>query len=303
MKASERLLVGVGLALTAVTSSPASGQETAGPVVTVGTADVWSGDRVLVTLEGFRGSVVTLSICGNEARRGSADCNMAASQGVGLERSGAPTMTEYRAVAPAVPCPCVLRASTASQDEVAAVPINLLDHPVGPVTGPETLPPVEVRVGAAKDPGGLLERLRSTLGGATTYAVTVSVRNPTTIELANLVLTGSAGRPDRDTVDLDLGPVGVLAPGQTWTDTIRVDLPSPVVGEYRFDVTASGAGASVRASSRDRSVPMGLVVLSVVFVADVGAIAWRRLADRRRSSAAGSDRARGRIRSLVTDGP
>ena len=58
---------------------------TNGPTITVDRPSIKAGDRVLVTLDGFEGTAVTISVCGNEARRGSADCNLTASEGLGLD--------------------------------------------------------------------------------------------------------------------------------------------------------------------------------------------------------------------------
>lgn len=252
-----------------------------GPTISLDRSTMQPGERVLVTLDGFRGSAVTISVCGNQARRGSADCNMTASEGLGLDRDGSSTITEFPVAAPPVTCPCLIRASTTSFDEVALTPIELIGHPVGPVVGVVAREPLVVSVSARRSPRGSADSVRSSLGGPTAYDVTVSVRNRSTETLAPLTLTGSATRGDDDVATLDLPRPGPIGPGETWTRVVRATLPAPVLGTFRWRVTASGAGPAAHAEVATSDLPVALLVLALVFGVDIVAIAWRRI--RRRS--------------------
>jgi len=253
-----------------------------GPTVTLDRHSMRPGERVLVTLDGFRGNAVTLSVCGNQARRGSVDCNMAASEGIRLDRDGTSTLTEVPIEAPDTTCPCLVRVSTKTFDQLAVAPIELIGHPVGPIVGSSALTPLEVSVSARRAPHGLIANVRSALGGPTAYDVTVSVRNRSTERLEHIVLAGAAGRSrDDDSTALELPVPGPLDPGQTWEQVVRSELPAPVLGGFVWEVTASGAGPSVTASDTTRSWPLGFVLLVLVFLGTVGAIVWRRIARHR----------------------
>lgn len=252
-----------------------------GPTISLDRSTMQPGERVLVTLEGFRGSAVTMSVCGNQARRGSADCNMTASEGLGLDRDGSPTLTELPVAAPPVSCPCLIRASTTKFDEVAITPIELIGHPVGPVVGAEAREPLVVSVSARRSPRGSVDALRALLGGPTTYAVTVSVSNRSTETLERVAVTGSAMRGGDDVATLDLPDPGPIQPGQTWRRVVRTTIPAPVLGTFRWQVTASGAGSGAHAEAPTSDLPVALIVLALVFGVDIAAIAWRRI--RRRS--------------------
>lgn len=258
-----------------------------GPTITTDRYTIRPGETVLVTLEGFDGNAVTLSVCGNQARRGSVDCNLPASEGVRLDRDGTSTLAELPVTAPVPTCPCLIRASTRTFDQLAVAPIELIGHPVGPIVGSSTLAPLDLSVSARRAPHGLVANLRSALGGPTGYDVTVSVRNTSTERLENVLLAGTAGRNnDDDVARLEIPAPGPLDPGQTWEKVIRSELPAPVLGGFVWGVTASGAGPPVRAEQSSSSFPLGLAFLAVVFVVDVGAICWRRFARRRSSEAA-----------------
>jgi hypothetical protein len=263
------------------------GQVTEGPSISLDRSAVGPGERVIVTLDGFKGTAVTISVCGNQARRGSVDCNTTASEGLGLDRDGSSTVAQLPVAAPPLPCPCLIRAATTNFDEVAVAPIELIGHPVGPVVGASTEEPLLVEVSARRAPHGLVANLRALLGGPTAYDVSVSVRNRSTETLDHVVLAGSAGRGHDDEVaQLELPSLGPLAPGQTWAGEVRATVPAPVVGEFVWQVTASGAGSSVRGEMPTRALPVGLGVLLVVLIGDIGVMLWRRVARRRTAAAA-----------------
>ena len=72
------------------------------PSVAIDRPEVAPGEHVVLTIEGFTATSVTVSVCGNEDRRGSADCNMAASQSVDMHTDGAPSTAEIPVAAPPV---------------------------------------------------------------------------------------------------------------------------------------------------------------------------------------------------------
>ena len=226
---------------------------------------------MLVTIDGFEGGAVTMSVCGNLAARRSMDCNLTGSEARRLNRDGSPTIADLPVAVPPTSCPCVVVASTRGFAELATTPIEIIGHPVGPIVAPEQFEPLVVTVDAKKAPRGILAALRSSLGGPTTYAVTVTVRNPTTATMSNITVAGAAGRSrDDDVADLTFPPIAELAPGQTWTHTVRGRGARPGARRRRVRVTTSGAGPSVTAEESSSSLPVLLVIVALVFLVDVG---------------------------------
>ncbi|MEQ1785807.1 MAG: hypothetical protein ABL966_02045 [Acidimicrobiales bacterium] len=284
------LLVAVGTAGAAGVAGAQDDGIVEGPRITLDRSVVRPGDRLVVTLAEWTGREVTLSVCGNGAARSSMDCNLLASQGVPLNRDGSPTVATFSVAAPALPCPCVVRASSSRNEAVALAPIELVGHPAGSVIEPVASVPLRVGVQVRRADGGLLSRLRSALAGPTAFDVTVRVTNHSADTLSNIVVAGTAGRGSDDVADIELPAVGSLAPGASWVYTARATVPAPVLGRVDFAVTASGAGPSVHAEQAAGSAPVGLVGMAVVLGADLAAIGWRRAARRRaRRAMAGSD--------------
>lgn len=273
----------LGLAL----AGPVDAQSTVtGPTVALDRYEVAPGDQIVLTIDGFDAPGVTISVCGNEARRGSADCNMPESEGRGLRRDGTPTYGSLPVSAPPVPCPCVIRVSTATNDQVAVVPITIIGHPVAPVVDPD-IPqrvPLDVSIVANESTAGVGDVLRSSLGGASSYELTVTVRNRSTTAVDALSLSGFAGRnADDELITLELPDPGPIAAGQTWQETIAAELPALTLGDIEWQVTASGAGSSVQAKDTTSDLPILLMVLGVILLLDLLVLFTRLLTRRRRT--------------------
>ena len=69
------LLVGLAVAVPAAAQSV-----TDGPGVVPDATDLQIGQRVRMTITGFEAPVIVMAVCGNEARRGSVDCDNLGSQ-------------------------------------------------------------------------------------------------------------------------------------------------------------------------------------------------------------------------------
>lgn len=190
------VIVAIGSGLVAV--GDADVQPVTAPFVELDRYQFRPGAQVKVTVGGFSSRTVTVSVCGNEARSGSSDCNMPESEGIGIDSAGEVEIAEMSIAAPPVPCPCILRAASPNNDEVAVADISLIGHPVAPVTGGEEFQqPIAVTV-HAEPAGAGWGWLRSSLGGATDYAVSIKVENTATYAVDDLEITGTAGGGEGD---------------------------------------------------------------------------------------------------------
>lgn len=256
------------------------------PIVTVDQPEVAIGAAVKLTIKGFTSPAVTIAVCGNEARRGSADCNMVASLGELLATDGTPTAITMRVPAPPVPCPCIVRVSSRFNDEIAVVPLALIGHPVAPVVdSPGLDDPLVVSISARAAPLGVIEPVRFSLGGPGTYSVTVTVRNRSTVRLSHVALVGSVGRnADDHLATFDLDDPGVIDPGESWQQVVSAKVPAPTFGNFVWRVTVSGAGPTITATDTTQHRPLLLLVLVMLLVVDVSMLAIR-FAVRRRAGA------------------
>ncbi len=274
-------ILGITLGLVGTTSARAQAVEQA-PTITLDRAALKPGERVLVTLTGWRSQVVTVAVCGNLAKRGSPDCNMAASQAFGIARGAGTALAQLTVPGPPTSCPCVIRASSSAQAEVALAPIDLIGVPVGPLVDPTAESPVVISLETRRVRGGLIKAFRSALGGPTVYDVTISIRNRSSELLPSVALWGSVGRSRTDElVSFLLPSSGELAPGATWTGTERVRLPAPVLGTYVWRAGAAGGGSIGQVEKVSSLFPKALPLLVMMLLVDLAAMAWRMCARRK----------------------
>ena len=266
--------------LAVVTAAEAS---ITGPSVKLDRTRIQPDERVAVTIDGFRALNVTISVCGNEARRGSVDCNMFASEGLKLDTDGTSTLIGIPVAVPPVPCPCVIRVSSRLNDEIATTPIEIIGHPTAPVVdGPTIQDPLVVTIEAEPAPPGVFERARASIGGPTLYRVTVTVRNQSTVPFGQIALSGQAVRDNDQLAALPLADAGEIKPGQTWEQVVTAQVPGPSLGAIEWRVAVSGAGPTVSATDTTRQRPVLLIVLVMFLVIDVFVLAIR-FAMRRRA--------------------
>ncbi|MEN9643489.1 MAG: hypothetical protein RL238_158 [Actinomycetota bacterium] len=270
----------VGLAAPAV-----AGSILVGPHAELDRANVEVDDRVIVTIDGFEARVVTISVCGNEARRGSADCNMVASKGLRLDGDGTATTAQFGIAAPPVPCPCIVRVASRNADEVSVVPINLSGHPMGEIedAGPgaaieDTL---AVTFGVDDVTSGFGESLRHELGGPGRYEVTVTVKNRSTVTLTGITVSGDVGRrADEVASSFDFSGLEPLGAGETWEQTIRVDVPAPTFGELHWHGFVTRDGDTLAATETITHRPWLLVGVVLFLVLDIALLVGRWLVHR-----------------------
>lgn len=253
-----------------------NGVSTTGPQVEVSPEAAAPGDTVTLTIDGFRTVSVTISICGNGALRGSADCNMTASTGLRLDDDG-PTIAVVPIAPPPMPCPCVVRVSSPSNDEIAVMPLEIVGHPVDDTVDsgrPGT--PIEISITAVRAPQSTFERIASSLGASTPYEVTISIKNSSTAALSTLRVSATYGRDETDVI----GPVPLTDPsavdaGRTWQQVSSVVIPGREFGTLQWRLEVAGAGDTVQATTTTRHRPTLLMVLVVLVVGDVAFLAIR----------------------------
>lgn len=284
------LLAAVAVALLLM-SGAASAQEIdpdfAAPVVILDRAEARQGERMFLTIAGFRSPVVTAAICGNDARRGSGDCDTTGSKTIELLRDGSSTVSEFLVALPPEPCPCVVRVASSDNSEVAVADITLANHPTGPVVGSDLslANPISVSLAVERAPRGFLGWFRSSMGGGTDYDTIITVRNRTTEPVDTTNLRIWAQRGTRVLTELDIAPPSVEA-GAVAQEVQRIRLPAPVYGSADWLVNAGTATSpTVVAAHTTSHLPGLLLVVLALLVADLGILVFRFLKRRRNGDA------------------
>jgi hypothetical protein len=252
---------------------------TTGPAVEVRPGRAQPGEQVTLQISGFSSPWVTASVCGNNALRGSADCDMSASEGNEIDADALVSRFTLPISAPPTACPCVVRVMGADQAEIALVPLEVIGHPVGPLTEAPTLEGlVDAVVTAREQPSGFVDGLVASLGGDTTYEVTLVVRNRSPETLSAVLARGSAFDSDQNAVvSFDLGNAPPIAPGQTWTTSVLAVIPTPSFGSVEWSVDVIGAGPALVGSTTTQHRPVLLILVLAVAVLSLSVFVGRRM--------------------------
>jgi hypothetical protein len=178
-----------------------------------------------------------------------------------------------------------VRVSSPNNDEVAATSITIVGHPIAePVAPTGFVQQLTIEVDAEPSSAGLMDAIRSSVGGPKTYAVEVSVRNRSNTAVRGVRLSGQVGRtPTEELASIDTDDIEVIEPGQTVTQVVDVELPSLSLGDAQWRVTASGVGPSITATDTSSRSAWLLWVLAVVLVVDLVILALRLLMRQRRN--------------------
>lgn len=241
------------------------------------------GERVMVIMENWPTQrSVTITVCGNAARRGSVDCAVTRSQGYGISSFDKLHASSFEVAAPPAPCPCVIQVSNATFSEVAFAPIEIVDHATGAVVAGAVDAPLTVDLDVKRSARSFVGRLRSALGGPTTYAVTVVLTNRVGESLHDVAVTARAGHLGDDQARrVRFAVPTVLSANATWTETKIVTVPAPGLGKVDWTLVATGAGPVATESISTTNWPPLFFAIVLLLVADVGWYAQRRLTRRR----------------------
>lgn len=262
------------VALVATAPLAASAAPAGGPTVVPASLAATPGARVLVDVVGWQpGTSVTVVVCGNEARRGSQDCDLRHGQSVELYTADSKKVLLTVSLPPA-PCPCVLRAYDVHSNVVITTPFEVLGAPTAPVVDGAAAVPrfigVSARLREAR--GSFTDRLRKVLGGPVERRLVLDVRNTSGGPLTGVTVTAALGRSAGHGEALDEPAPFDLAAGEHREIAIDVRIGAPSHGRYIVSGSAFAAGSAVPFSTSTSSAPVGLYVLVLIVLVDLAAL-------------------------------
>ncbi len=253
------------------------------PTVDLDRTEVREGDSVRVTIAGFSSISVTTTICGNQGLRGSSDCYVAGAESVETNRNNVSDIS-FIINNPPVPCPCVIRVASPNNDEVAIADIQVLGHPIAELeAGSVFVQPLSAELVAEPRAAGPVTWVKSSLGGATTYDVRLTIRNRSQRPVERVAVDGEVGRGGDDVrSQIDFPQPGLIEANGTWEQVIQVDLPAPVYGNAAWRVSIASENPTIAVTETTSHLP-GLFLLAIaLLVADLIFILVRMVNRRRR---------------------
>lgn len=238
-----------------------------------------TGDTVTVELGGWPAGNVYIEVCGNEARRGSSDCDLTTAMTAIVRADGA-SRAQFKIGTPPIGCPCVVRVSDLGQSVNVSTPITLSDVKV---LSDEERPGSarlerKLEVVSAKLVGS--GPWSAYLGAAGRRTLELTLRNTGGAPLTNPGLSIAVGRGSDTNTIVPTPDLGTLKPGEERTYEIPVTLELPAFGMYTVDGEILGLDEVVSFRATTTTYPWGLAGVVVLLVALI--VTWRVLRRKRR---------------------
>ncbi len=241
------------------------------------------GQKIQVDLVGWPVGGVDVTVCGNEARRGSVDCVLAGSTTTEIRADGRGAAGLTIAVPP-VPCPCVIRASTNAGGLVAVAPFEVIGAPVEPIPQPAIaagFPPEGLTVTAEVEAE---PSLAAAFGAEARRTLTVVVRNDAAVASPPLSIDTAVGRSAESGEPLAVVELGRLEPGAQESVEVPFILDPPAYGDYVAFGRVLGANTAVPFAVTTGNVLWGWAAVLVVAMGAVVVVVARRMRRMRRSA-------------------
>jgi hypothetical protein len=260
---AELVLVGFALSMA---FGPARA-DAAAPAISIDPVKSASaGDVVLVRFTGWPQGSVAMSVCGNDARRGTQDCAVMYSQALTIT-SDEPRVAGLTIVVPPEPCPCVIRATTPTNNLVATVPIDIRGAPIGQLidaTGPADPRQLVVHATVQQVDEQFPRSAYGAFGGPTKQVLVLRLHNTGDAKIAGLRVVASVGRSSSSGDPIVARRVAPVAAGETRTIRTPFTLDAPNYGTYSVHGTVFGLAAPLDFAVKTDNDPWALVLLAPI---------------------------------------
>lgn len=252
------LVVGLGV----VTAGPAAAQE---PILHVATGTFEAGQEVPVNGSGWPAQrIISLQTCGNGGLGGSIHCDQASTRSASSDRSGSFSSRVIVGRPPSA-CPCTVRAFLVDGPTVDA-PIE-----IDGMRQATPIPPDAPVVGGGLVVDATLEDTStwtSWFGAPPTRTLKLTVENRSSRQITWMPLDLSWGRPANPTGMIEAPVIDALAPGESTTFEIPVDLPALAFGSYAVRGEILGHPGT-ELSLRTHAAPYGLMAVAGAIVLQI----------------------------------
>jgi hypothetical protein len=279
----------VAVAAVTFTSSSAVADVDGARISVTPSTTVSVGDTVQVGLTGWPQGVVTAAVCGNNAQRGSTDCEQTGAGSIGVRESGSEVLT-VDVLAPPVGCPCVIRASTTNGDVVRTAPIDIVGVPGGfnlaPAAGAPSADSLDVTAHVEAADVGWPESWYPAFAAPAHRDLVLTMSNRSDAVMSGLRVVGAVGPSKTDEAEPVSKALGPIPPHSTRTFRVPFTLSAPVWGDYVVSGSIYGLAAPVTFKVKTASEPWALELLLPLSLFVIAQILRRQERARRRAEEA-----------------
>jgi hypothetical protein len=264
MRRVNAALAVAALLLAAPLGAAAQGEDP--PVLTVTPPAPSLGEEVTVLGRSFPpSSRLVVELCGNRARRGSADCDQGTAVNA-VAGAGGEFAQRMTIGTPPTPCPCVLRATTVDHPVSVALPLSPAGLPTD-LNAEEVFPDVvrSARIVEARvtDAGS---SWHAWFGVSPERVLHLTIENTGNVAIHDPPVTISAGKGSEPTGVVEPPELGTIEPGEVRTYVVPFELGTLAFGEYTIAGRLIGFGEPVAFAATTTSYPWLLILIPLVIV-------------------------------------
>jgi hypothetical protein len=289
------VVLGAAFAATAqdTTTTVAGGSPTLGTE----TSSYDRGQTMRVEGSGWPPSaLLTVELCGNEARNGSVDCDARTSKTVATTKEGV-LFADLLATAPPSPCPCVVHVFQPQGILDMAARVRINGVAVAPLSE-EAAPARRLEVTKARLTGS--NGLGAWFGAGPERTLELTVENTGDVAVDGAAIRAGWGRSSSPDQPIDIDNLKKLQPGDSVTVEVPVQLGALGFGRYVAAGNIAGFdGADFEAPTS--TYPLGLLLVVVLLVVGAGVLVYRRLDSDDPNEAAPSEAAEAESEAAETD--
>jgi len=234
------------------------------------------GTRIIVSGAGWApGQLVNMTLCGNGALDGAIDCGVTDVGEAGVTAAGTFFTTYLLAAAPPYPCPCILRTTTSTLDQVVNTPIAIAGLPTARPRPRVVIVSRSVAISDIQVDGH--GPWPSWFGAAPHRTLRFEVTNTGQVSLPQVVITVRWGRGASPSGFVPVSALTDLPIGSSQTVRVSIPFSSLSLGTYTVAFRADPLGATVAGAAVHTTViPWGLILLAAGALARVAWWAGRR---------------------------
>ncbi len=289
---ARRLLAGlVAVVAAGAFAVAAAGTSTAqsAPTASVSPGAAAPGSPVIVRGSGFApGTLVSVELCGNEARRGSADCDQSSALDAGASSTG-DVAVQLIVGTPPSPCPCVVKLTGLGSSATASTPFVVSGAPTAdPGTLAAQYPDVSRQINVIDAHFTGSGPWTAWFGASPHRELVYTVQNIGNVAVQDPPIIIAVGKSDNPTGIVHPPPLGTLAPGESQTYHTTVDLGAFSWGQYHAVGSIPGFADPVRFTASTTNYPWALILIVVIGLFELILIKARNRARKRLARATDS---------------
>ncbi|MGK2947748.1 MAG: hypothetical protein ACSLFP_04185 [Acidimicrobiales bacterium] len=261
-----RLLLALGATALLALAAPTAAAQDGPPTVTVDRTGAAAGEPVLVEGAGWTGTeLVYVELCGNGGRGGSSSCHQANATLAGVSTTGSFGATLVVAEPP-VPCPCVIKATSQSDQSAATAPLAVQDVPVVPLEDQTEMNRIEraVEVSAIELEGS--GPWTAWLGAGASRTLSFTIENVGDVAVHDPPVTVTIGKGATPGGVVRAPELGSIEPGESVDVDIPVTYDALSFGRHSAVVKVDGFATPAVATAHTSTYPWALIAIGLVLL-------------------------------------